>query len=174
MDALNALAKQLEPIFKALPALPKGAKDWLVKAWPVLAIIFGVLQLLAAWGLWHVGHIYNALTAYTNQMYGMYGISAPVNHLGLFYWVGLLVLVADAVILFMAYPGLKARSRNGWNMLLLSALVNALYGVLLAFNGSYDGVGRLISSLIGTAIALYFLYQVQSYYKTKTGGEKAS
>src|SRR6266478_5112191 len=101
MNPLNALAKQLEPLFKPLPALPKGAKDWLVSAWPVLAIIFGLLQLYTAWGLWQLGHIVNTIADYSNQYSRLYGMHPYMhsygNHLGLFFWVGLLILVADAI-----------------------------------------------------------------------------
>ena len=174
MDVLNALAKQLEPLFQGLPSLPKGAKDWLVSTWPVLAIIFGLLQLYAAWALWHLGHLVNTLVNYSNDLANIYRVNPPVSHLGLFYWVGLVFLVVDAVILFLAYSGLKARSRDGWNLLFLSAIVNAVYGLFLALDSYYGGVGRLVSSLIGSAIGLYVLYQVLPYYSGKHDTKKAS
>ena len=165
---LNQIEKTLEPIFDSLPPLPKGAKDWFAKAWPILAIIFGVLQLLAAWSLWHVGHLVNALVTYTNTLSRIYGTGVTVNHLGFFYWLALVVLVIDAVILLLAYPGLKARTMAGWRLLFLGAVVNVVYGVFTAFDSAYGGISKLIFTLIGSAIAFYLLFQVRSYYLAKS------
>ena len=166
-EMLNDLAKKLEPLFKGLPPLPKGAKEWLVKAWPILALIFGVLQLLAVWGLWQSGHLVNSLATYTNTLSHIYGTGVVVNNLGVFYWISLIVLAVDAVILLLAYPGLKARSISGWNMLFLAAIVNVVYGIVSAFDSGYGNFGNLIFSLIGAAIAFYFLFQIRSYYVGK-------
>jgi hypothetical protein len=163
-STLNSIDKMLAPLFKDLPPLPKGAKDWFVNAWPILALIFGVLQLLAAWGLWHLGHVVNAVANYTNTYAQLYGTGTTVNGLGFFYWVGLIVLIVDGLILLLAYSGLKARSKRGWNMLFLAALVNLAYGVLLALDNVYGGFGRLIWALVTSAIVFYFIYQVRSYY----------
>jgi hypothetical protein len=163
-DAVDGLAKKLEPIFKGLPPLPKNAKDWFVKYWPILALVFGVLQLVAAWSLWHTGHLVNQFADYANTISQVYGTGAVVHHLGLFYWLSLITLVLSAVILLAAYPGLKAKRKDGWNMLFLGTMVNFVYGVVVLFDTNYGGFGKLVSSLIGTAISLYFLYQVRSYY----------
>jgi hypothetical protein len=167
-ELLGKLEDVLEPLFSGLPSLPKGVKDWFVKAWPILALIFGVLQLLAAWSLWHIGQLANNLINYSNQLSNIYGTGVLANHLGFFYWVSLIVLVIDAVILLTAYPGLKARSKKGWNMLFLGTLVNIVYGLVIAFGNGYGGVGNLIMALISSAIGFYFLFQVRSYYTSAT------
>ena len=171
-DLISQFSKTLEPIFKNLPPLPKGAKDWFAKAWPILVIIAAVLQLLAAWSLWHVGHLVNSLVTYTNALSRIYGTGVTVNNLGFFYWVSLIFLVVDAIILFMAYPGLKARRLAGWNMLFLGAVVNVLYGVLTAFDSNYGGVGQLILTLIASAVGFYLLFQVRSYYVAEPTSKK--
>ena len=169
MEALlGKLENVLAPIFKGLPPLPKNVKEWFVKAWPILALVFGVLQLLAAWSLWHVGHLVNNLVNYANQLSNIYGTGVIVHNLGFFYWVSLIVLVLDAVILLAAYPGLKARSKRGWNMLFLGSLINVVYGIFTAFDSGYGNVGKLIMALIGSAIGFYFLFQVSSYYTSNT------
>ena len=69
MDAFIKPAEQvLAPIFKDFPPLPKKAKDTLVKIWPVLALVLGILQLVAAYNLWRLGHMVNAFTDYANQL----------------------------------------------------------------------------------------------------------
>jgi hypothetical protein len=141
--------------------------DWFAKAWPILALILGILQLLAAWSLWHLGHLVNSLVTYTNALSRVYGTGVTVNNLGFFYWAGLIVLVVDAVILLIAYPGLKARTMAGWNMLFLASVVNVLYGIFSVFDSVYGGVGKLILTLIGSAIAFYLLFQIRPYYANK-------
>jgi hypothetical protein len=168
----SKIEKTLQPIFDGLPPLPKDATNWLVKAWPVIALIAGILQLLAAWSLWHVGHLVNSLVNYSNALSQAYGTGATVNHLGFFYWLGLIALAVDGVILLMAYPGLKARSKAGWNFLFLGALVNVLYGIFSVFDSTYGGVTKLIFTLIGSAIGFYFLFQVRSHYTGKKTEKK--
>ncbi len=68
MSSLKTVETKLEGMFKGAPALPADAKDWLVRAWPWLALIFGVLQLAAAWGLYRLTTYTNELTIYVNQV----------------------------------------------------------------------------------------------------------
>ena len=172
MEAIiDKLAKMLEPLYKATPPLPKNVNDWFAKAWPILALIVGILELLSAWSLWHVGHLVNTVVNYTNALNSAYGTSVTVNyHLGFFYWLSLISLAVTGIIFIVAYPGLKARRKTGWNMLFLGAVVNVVYGIFAAFDSGYGGPGKLILTLIGSAIGFYFLYQVRSYY---TGKAKA-
>lgn len=174
MNYSERLAKKLEPMFSSLPPLPKEIKEWLVKAWPVIAIVFGVLQLLAVWGLWRAGHLVNNLVNYTNQLSNIYGGGIVSNQLGVFYWLSLIVLVVEAVILLLAYPGLKARASRGWDLLFLGAMINVVYGLVSAFDSSNGGVGKFVMTLVGSAIGLYFLFQVRSYYKVKSNITKTA
>ena len=168
--SINKLEKMLEPVYKALPPLPKNVNDWFAKAWPILTLIVGILQLLAACSLWHVGHVVNSLVTYTNALANMYGTAATVNHLGFFYWLSLIFLAIDGIIFIIAYPGLKARRKAGWDMLFLGAVVNVVYGIVSVFDNTYGGIGKLVLTLIGSAVGFYFLFQVRSYYvgKAKT------
>ena len=172
MEAIiDKLAKMLEPLYKATPPLPKNVNDWFAKAWPILALIVGILELLSAWSLWHVGHLVNTVVSYTNALNSAYGTSVTVNyHLGFFYWLSLIFLAVTGIIFIVAYPGLKARRKAGWDMLFLGAIVNVVYGVVSVFDNSYGGVGKLVLTLIGSAVGFYFLFQVRSYYigKAKT------
>lgn len=159
---LSELEKALAPLYKGLPKMPKNGVDGLTKAWPYIALIFGVLQLLAAWSLWHLGHAVSNLINATNQFYGTNIILH--QSLGFFYWLSLAVLALDGVILLLAYTGLKARTKAGWNMLFLATLVNGVYGVLAAFDSGYGGLGRFLFAIVSTAIVLYFVFQVRSHY----------
>lgn len=162
MDILGQLENWLAKIYKSTPKLKDGSKKSIVNAWPIVALIFGVLQLWAVWGLWHWGHNLNKVV---NSLNAYLGANLGVQRLNIFYWISLVVLAADALLLLMAYPGLKNRLKSGWNFLFYGALLNALYGVFSTFN-NYGGVGSLAVQLIVSAIVLYFLFQIRDQYST--------
>lgn len=165
MGMLTNLENGLAGLYKGAPKLGNDAKKSLVKVWPWLALIFGILQLLAALSLWQLGHEVNKVVDYTNSLSQAYGIDAAssVSHLNIFYWLSFIVLLLNAVILLMAYSGLKSRAKRGWNLLFYSALLNGVYGVVSAFN-DYGGFGSLIVQLLVSAIVLYFLFQTRDQY----------
>jgi Na+/H+-translocating membrane pyrophosphatase len=165
MDALiKPIEQALMPVFKGLPSLPENGKKGLVNAWPWIALVFGVLQLFAVYGLWNLGHSVNTLVDYTNQLSIASGYGPVTPQLGFFYYLGLASLLVDAIILLAAFSPLKTTSKKGWDLLFLGAIVNLIYGVIILFDGQYGGFGNFISAVIGSAIAFYFLYQVRDYY----------
>lgn len=107
---------------------------------------------------------------YANQLSMAAGNGPVTTSLGLFYYLGLASLLIDGVLLLMAYNPLRAHSKKGWNLLFLAALVNLVYGIIFAFDNNYGNMGNLVSALIGSAIAFYFLFQVRDYY---TGAKSA-
>ena len=165
------LTKKLETtiggLFKGAPAMPENAKKSLVDAWPWIALVFGVLQLVAAWALWGVVRFAERLSDVTNSLSVYYtGRSAGLSSTDkMVIYLALLVLVADAVILLMAYPELKKKSKKGWDLLFLGSLVNLVYAVVSVF--IHDrGVSSFIFSLIGSAVGFYLLFQVKDKYHT--------
>lgn len=165
MDALiKPFEQALAPLFKGLPSLPENSRKALVKYWPILALVFGVLQLFAVFGLWQLGHTTNTLVDYANEVSIASGYGTVTPHLGLFYYLGMISLAVDALILLVAYAPLKAHSKRGWDLIFLGALINLLYGILIVFDTHYGSVGNLIGSLIGSAIGFYLLFQIRPYY----------
>jgi hypothetical protein len=167
MSSLKTVETKLEGMFKGAPALPADAKDWLVKAWPWLALVFGVLQLAAAWGLYRLTTYTNELTVYINQVSRSLGgqdVGLTSTDKTIIY-VGIAVLLVDAVILLMAYPHLVKRARRGWDLLFLGSLLNVVYSLVSVF---IDGRGfsNLLFSLVGSAIGFYLLFQIKDRYKT--------
>jgi len=166
MGALQSTEDQLNNVFKGLPPLPADARKSLVNAWPWLALIFGVLQLAAAWALWRatrvvdvIGDYVNTLSlALTGQETGLSSTDKTVMYLG----IGLLVV--DAVILLMAFPELQKRTARGWRLLFVGSLLNVAYAVLQLFITGH-GVGNFLFSLLGSAVGFYLLFQVREYYK---------
>ncbi|MCE7936842.1 hypothetical protein DYH10_03615 [Candidatus Saccharibacteria bacterium CPR2] len=170
MSALKGLEDKLAEAFKGFPQLPKNAKEGLVNFFPWLALIFGVLQLVAAWSLWGLTRISSRWLDVTNDYYKAvtgrdYGIGLSSTDKMIIY-IGLIVLVVDAVILLMAYPHLKTRARRGWELLFLGSVINVVYSVVTIFIDG-RGIGSFLLSLIGSAVGFYLLYQVRDYYGKK-------
>ncbi len=168
---LKPLETKLAEVFKNGPQLSENARKSLATQWyPWIALIFGVLQLFAVWALWSAGHRANELYDYANQLSRAFGGDDVTSGVGVFYWVSLAVLVADAVILLMAYPGLKAKKKVGWDWLFLGAVVNLVYGVVSIFVDDYygGGFGNFVGSLVGSVIAFWLLFQARSYYTSAT------
>ena len=167
MGTLESLETKIAGIFKDVPQLPNSSKEGLAQVWPWLALIGGVLQLWAAWALYHLANFTNRLLdiAYYNSgnTYGPSSFDKTIIYLGA------IMLAVDAVILLMAFPKLQKREKGGWNLLFLAALINLAYGVVQIF--TYNrGFGAFLGSLIGSAIAFYLLFQVRE----KFGGPAVS
>ncbi len=165
---LKPLEEKLAEVFKNAPKLPENTKKSLVNSWyPWIALIFGILQLLAVWSLWNAGHQANDLINYANELSRAFGGGNVAPELGLFYWVALAFLAADAVILLLAYPGLKAKTKAGWDWLFFGSLVYLAYGVASVFVDKHfgGGAGDLVQAVVSSAISMWLLFQVRDMYK---------
>lgn len=151
---------------KAPFQLPQNAKKSIVEWSPWINLILGLFALWAAKWLWDLGH---AVTQVINNIYQAFGSNAAVQpRLGLFYYLAFIALLIEAVLLLLSVPGLKARSKSrGWNLAFYGALFNLVYGLLYMFSSYAGGPSKLISTLIGSIIGFYFLFQIRSYYTEK-------
>jgi len=143
--AVNSLDSFLELyLVKKAPALPEKVREFIVKVSPylsIIAVVFSIPGLLLLLGL-------STLFAPAVLLSGsQFGFSNILN---------IVFLVVTLVLEGMAIPGLFARKLSAWKLIFYVALINAV-DALLHFN--------LVSLIIGTAISLYFLYQIKSYYK---------
>src|SRR4029079_9300300 len=102
MSALGKLETQLdEQLNKKAPVkLPPDGRKSLAKAMWWIALVVGIFQLWATWALWHLGHWVDKVVGVYGSYVTAYGV-APV-HLGLFYWLSLIMLGVDAVLLLVA------------------------------------------------------------------------
>lgn len=166
MEKLKPIEDKLADLFKGLPAMPDNAKKSLASAMEWIALVFGVLQLFAVWGLWNAGHRANEAIDYLNRFSNAFGGGDVAPKLGVVYYISLLVLAVSALTLLLAYPGLKAGKKAGWNWLFLGLLVNIAYGVLSVFvNSTYGGgADNLVFSLLGSFIGFYLLFQIRGQY----------
>jgi len=162
MDAVKKLENKIGRLFKDVPPLPENSREALVGAWPWIALIFGVIQIFAAWALWNLIRVADTV----GVMYGSFYVNYPAAISGadrFIAYFGIVVLLVDAVILLMAYPELKKRTRRGWDLLFLGALINVVYSVVSLFIDG-RGLGSFIFSAVGSAVGFYLLYQVRGKY----------
>lgn len=168
MDSLRKVENSMADLFKGLPSLSNETKETIAKIWPWLALIGGVVQLLAAWGLWRLANLANQLTDVAN-IYSTYVTGYSVGPSAFdktLLYAGILMLVVDAVILLMAFPLLQKRASKGWHLLFLASLINVGYAVVQLFTYN-QGIGSFIMSLIGSALAFYLLFQVREKFSGK-------
>lgn len=172
MGPLKQLEETLKPVFteKALFQLPENAKKWIVEYGPIIGAVLGVLGIIASLSLWSAAHAVNSFVDYSNALSKAYGTGETVQNLGIFFYLSFVALIITSVISIVAYPGLKAKSKTrGWDLLFLSAIISLVYGVL---DAAYSfAVMSLLSRLVGSAIGLYVLFQIRSYY---TGAKKVA
>jgi hypothetical protein len=157
---MKPLESKLEDVFvKKFPyALPENFKKGLVSALPWVAVLVGALSLLGALGAFQLMSWSGALTTYAGY--------AP--NYGIAIWFSLALLVAEAVLSFMAFSPLRAKAKRGWDLMFWLALLNVVYTV--AYLIITPNLAQFLLSLIGSAFGLYLLFQIRSYY---TGASKA-
>lgn len=167
MGTLDKLeASLVDPLDKKAPVkLPPSARKSLGRAMWIIALVFGILQLWAAWSLWHLGHYVDRSVDYLNSLSAYYGGPDLVaSSLGVFYYVSLIFILADAALLLFAAPGLKSMRRFGWNLLFYSLILNVAYGVIRIFAEVGGGFGPFVWSLIVSTIGAYFLFQIRDQF----------
>ena len=142
------IIKPLEQPYSKAPALPTGAKEFIVSVAPWLSLIFGILLVLT--GIGGLG-IFTAFSPLTT-MYGGVGNST------LLLLSSVLVLVQGAIMVW-AFSPLKARRIRGWNLWVWTEVIAVVSSAISL------SVGSIVWAIIGAAIAFYFLFQVRSYYK---------
>lgn len=162
---LAPLEEALDGIFgeKASFQLPKGIKETLVKVAPWLALIGGILGILSAYNLWRWAHRVNEITDSLNYAFGGL-VPQQSGDLGLMFWLSIVATLLFSVLALLAFPGLRAKKKVGWNLMFYSMLANIAYGIVSLFY-SGGGAGSLLMSLIVSAIGFYILFQVRSQYK---------
>lgn len=145
MDAqTKQFAKPLEDLFAKAPALPASGREIIVSIAPWIALVFGVLLVLASVG--GLG-VFTALAPFA--------VYAGVGNATFLVVASLLGIVQGAVMV-LAFSPLKSRKLTGWNLWFWVEVLSVVSSVV-----SFNFVGAVISALIG----FYLLFQVRSYYK---------
>lgn len=162
---LQKLENTLSGWYKKTPPLPENARKSIAQALWWIALVIGILQLWAAWNLWQLAHnleVLNRAVGYVNEYYDYTLVESNTNF---FYYLAVIVIVVDAIILLLAAPALKAFKAAGWKLVFYSLLVNVVYGVVRMFSDVGGGLGVLVWSVVVTAIAAYFVFQVRDNFK---------
>ncbi|MBI3984954.1 MAG: hypothetical protein HY344_03365 [Candidatus Levybacteria bacterium] len=149
MDAMTKQwTKALDDSYAKLPALPKGATDFIVNIAPWLSLIFGVLSILVGVSAFGFLAVLSPFAAVSGA--GAYAITGLLSSV---------VLLVEGVIMVVAFPSLKNRAVKGWNLLFWSLVLSVVSSVLSL------NVYGVVQSVVGALIGYYFLYQMKSYYK---------
>jgi hypothetical protein len=165
MSAFPSLESTLDDIFvKNLPALPTRAKQLIVQYLGWITLILGFLTLYTIYVLWQWAHTANALINYANSVGAAYGVAhVNTDRMGIGVWLGLLVLIVEAYLYISAYAPVRDHKKSGWDLIFYATIVNVLYGVAVLFS-AYGNIGSLVGTIVGAAIAMYFLFQIRTSY----------
>lgn len=158
MEFVKKAEDKLAGIFKGAPKLQGNTKESLVKIWPWLALVGAILQALAVLTIWRWAHN-------INDYYRDIGVNVVGNRLTFWIWVSIVVLAAEAVLLFMAFPKLRRREKSGWDLLFLVGLINVLYAVVSLFSDYGSGIFSLVWNVFVAAVLFWLLFAVREKYK---------
>jgi uncharacterized membrane protein HdeD (DUF308 family) len=171
MRALQSLENNLNDTFaKKAPPLPPSSKKALVQYLPWINLLLGLLALYTVYALWHWAHLNAGLLSVPAAASGL---PAASNNLDFGIWLGLATLTIEALLYIAAFPGTRDRKKAGWNLMFYALLVNIVYGFIMLFT-SYGGFATLLSTLIGSGVGLYLLFQIRSSYGVRTVAKKAA
>lgn len=149
---MNAQTKQwtkmLDENFAKLPSLPKGVTDFIVSINPWLSLVFGILSVLAGIAGFGLLTALSPVAAVAGAGgYAVAGIVASV------------ILLAEGVLMLLAFGPLKRKDVKGWNLMFWVLVLSVLSSVVSL------RVFGIVQALIGALIGYYFLYQVKPHYK---------
>ena len=145
-------------VVKAPFQLPVAAKDWIVRYGPWITLVVGILLALTVIpGLMAA----MALAGYAATLGGVYGVAV----VGPMFYLALVILAIQLIIMFVSVPMLLKRQRKGWLLVFYSSIVGLVYTLFNTFSYGTFAFGSLLSGLVGAVIGLYFIFQIRSYYK---------
>lgn len=144
-EAMHGLEAYLAPIFEKFPHLPEGGRKFIVDISPYIALVFGVLGVIGLLGASGMGMF---------MLLATFGMALPLM-------IHIVLGLVSAVLLLLAFTGLKAHTKKGWNFVFYSQVVSIAGGVV----GLATGMGGLVGTIIGALIGFYILFEIRTYYK---------
>ncbi|SKB55241.1 hypothetical protein [Dyadobacter psychrophilus] len=143
MQSNLPLEKELEPIFlQKFPPFSEAVKEFLVQYGPyfmlVLSII-GIFGLLTALGIGGAA----------------LGLGAVSTGIGFNFYLGIALGVITLIMYVLAFSPLRARKRQGWNLLYYALLIGLVSNLI-----QLSILGALISGVIG----FWVLFQIREKY----------
>ena len=149
-DTSSYLGK-LEEFFLKLPPLPQNMREVLVKMTPWFSLIVGIFAIFGLFG-GGLMILLSPLALLGGALGGVRGITGTI-----WFYINMIVNILGMVLELLAVKPLFDRSMKGWRLLLYATLISGLSTVFHLPFGIY--------SLVWTALELYLLYQIKSYYK---------
>lgn len=146
------LEKQIADLVKKAPVLPANAKDTFVKLLPWLDLVLLIISLPAVLAVLALGSLVGGVATSV-------GVST-----GPLYWLALVFLVVQVVLMGLALPGLFKQSRSGWVLLYYGSLLSVVYNLVHWINSPAAFFG-LVWSLAVSAVSLWLIFQVRNHYK---------
>lgn len=161
----GGLEKALDDLFhKTIKLeLPENVKKWIADNSWWIVLVGGVLSVFSAYSLWQAATVANSLVDYANQLSAYAGVAPTTQGLGVVTYLALAGVLLQAVLMLLAFQKLKEHKKAGWNLVFYSSYITLAVGVIYVFSSLY-GVASLISSLVGTFIGWFFLFQVRKYF----------
>ncbi|MEO6727662.1 MAG: hypothetical protein ABIM96_01920 [Candidatus Saccharimonas sp.] len=132
---------------------PKAAKDMIVQFGPWITLVVALFSLPV---------IFAVFAASTVVSY--YGVLAGVSY-GPMYYVSILVLAVQVVLMFVSVAPLLKRQRKGWQLVFYASTISVIYSLFSSFSYGFFAIAGLLWGLIGAAISYYVIFQIRSYYK---------
>lgn len=139
---------QVGDVFKGLPHLPASIIEILVKIAPWLALLGGVLGLIAGPLIGILGSLGSLMT-----------LSPYIMFVTI---VTTVVTLANSILLLMAFGPLKARAMRGWVLLFWAEMLSVVDIILSLLQGQ---TGSIVGGVIGLAIGFYILFEIRGAYK---------
>lgn len=151
----SGLIGALEPYFttNAPFQIPASARKFIVTWIPWVNLVVGIIFVMAFLPLLGLGAVVSVVAA---------SYAAPVGGL---LWISIFVLLAQGIVMLVAFPGLKRQALSAWKLLFWADILYFAYNVIVALSNPSGMVGSLIGAVIGIAIGLYILFQVKPAYK---------
>ena len=151
---------QLADFFAKFPHVPEGGRKVIAQILPWLALVFGILGIIAAVAGGLITSIFSIPALLTGNIGGFVMLIAVI------------VSFTAATLEVLAFKPLQAGMKKGWNFLyyaLLLGVVSALISILgNTLNGSVYGmaviVPPLIGGVIGFIIGIWILFEVRGHF----------
>lgn len=174
MKEIQKIEKSLAKVFAGFPDISNKSKESVAKVLPIIALVFGIFQLAAAYWVFKLASVVNQFDSFVRSYSALTGDSVGLSGSDkTLIYLGAVVLLVDAVILLMAYGPLSARKRKGWELLFLASLLNVAYSVVSLFITG-RGFGSFLAGLIGSGFGFWLLFQVSGKFGGKQVVAEAS
>lgn len=123
---------------------PPHVREWIVKYGPWIDLILLVLALPVIFAAFSISLFALPFAA---------AFSPFGSVMGILHWA---IILATFVLEIIALPGLFHRSLRSWYLIYYASLLSGVIQLI---------TGNIVGALVGTAITVYVLFQIKSYYK---------